>query len=58
MKKNFFDPEIKISMFSTENLITASGEGSSLANDMRSNGGVDSTTTISFDELQSKLNNN
>ncbi|MFQ7291010.1 MAG: hypothetical protein ACLRQ0_02010 [Monoglobales bacterium] len=58
MKKNFLNPEIKISIFNTENLITASGgtEPTSLQSYMESdeniNGGV---TSMSFADLQSKL---
>jgi hypothetical protein len=59
MKKNFLNPEIKISIFNTENLITASGGGtkptslqSYMESDENINGGV---TSMSFADLQSKL---
>lgn len=58
MKKNFLNPEIKISIFNTENLITASGgtEPTSLEADMQQNGNVNGgVTSMSFADLQSKL---
>lgn len=59
MKKNFLNPEIKISIFNTENLITASGGGTkptSLEADMQQNGNVNGgVTSMSFDQLQGKL---
>ncbi len=58
MKKNFLNPEIKISIFNTENLITASGgtEPTSLEADMQQNGNVNGgVTSMSFDQLQDKL---
>lgn len=58
MKKNFLNPEIKISIFNTENLITASGgtEPTSLEADMQQNGNVNGgVTSMSFDQLQGKL---
>lgn len=58
MKKNFLNPEIKISIFNTENLITASGgtEPTSLEADMQQNGNVNGgVTSMRFDQLQGKL---
>ncbi len=58
MKKNFLNPEIKISIFNTENLITASGgtEPTSLEADMQQNGNVNGgVTSMSFEQLQGKL---
>lgn len=58
MKKNFLNPEIKISIFNTENLITASGgtEPTSLEADMQQNGNVNGgVTSMRFDQLQDKL---
>ena len=59
MKKNFLNPEIKISMFNSENLITASCGGTkptSLEADMQQNGNVNGgVTSMSFEQLQGKL---
>lgn len=59
MKKNSLNPEIKISIFNTENLITASGGGTkptSLEADMQQKGNVNGVvTSMSFDQLQGRL---
>lgn len=54
MKRSFINPEIRIDMFFTENLITTSGGGTTTPtnkSNAENNIGTNSVTTTSFDEL-------
>jgi hypothetical protein len=53
VKKSFKKPEIKISSFITENIITASGVD--LAGEMQSNGAASSVESVSASKVRSVL---